>query len=122
MDEENNIAKPREVAYAMVRGDGSITELMERFGIDEAEFTEWICGGKFTDYAMSLARGYAEADAPYVWRTLRDLIHGGSVPAIRLYFDLLAKKPSGAGAENHGGAELSGLRESIFAAGGEDGA
>ena len=50
--------KQRGVAYAMVRGQKPMVEVLEQFGVDEAEFTGWVCGGSFTRYAMSLARGH----------------------------------------------------------------
>ena len=65
--------KQRGVAYAMVRGEKTLDEVLEQFGVGEAEFTGWVCGGQFTDYAASLARGFAEADAPYVWKDLLGL-------------------------------------------------
>ena len=107
--------KQREVAYAMVRGDRTLAEVLERYGVDEGEFTGWVCDGPFTEYAASLARGFAEADAPYVWKVLLELSRGGSVSAIRLYFDILNKKPAVRGTERAIGMELTGLRESIFA-------
>ena len=107
--------KQREVAYAMVRGDRTLSEVLERLGVSEDEFTGWVCDGMFTEYAASLARGFAEADAPYVWKVLLDLTRNGSVSAIRLYFDILNKKPAVRGGERAVGMELAGLRESIFA-------
>jgi len=107
-------AKQRSVAYAMVRGEKPIGEVLEQFGVDEAEFTGWVLDGRFTEYAASLARGFAEADAPYVWKILQGMVHAESVSAIRLYFDLLTKKTSGHGGERPAAADLAGLRESIF--------
>ena len=106
--------KQRSVAYAMVRGDKPLAEVLEQFGVGEAEFTGWVLDGRFTEYAASLARGYAEADIPYAWKILQGMVHGESVPAIRLYFDLLTKKTAAHGGERPNTAELAGLRESIF--------
>lgn len=111
--------KQRGVAYAMVRGEKPLGEVLEQFGVDEAEFTGWVLDGRFTEYAASLARGFAEADIPYAWKVLQGMVHAESVSAIRLYFDLLTKKPSGRGGERLNVTELAGLRESIFAETGE---
>lgn len=111
--------KQRGVAYAMVRGEKPLGEVLEQFGVDEAEFTGWVLDGRFTEYAASLARGFAEADIPYAWKVLQGMVHAESVSAIRLYFDLLTKKPSGRGGERPNVTELAGLRESIFAETGE---
>ena len=108
-------AKQRAVAYAMVHGSNTLDEVLELHGVSEDEFTGWVRGGQFTEYAASLARGFAEADAPYVWKDLLELTHNGSVSAIRLYFDILNRKPAPRGAERTFGGELAGLRESIFA-------
>lgn len=108
-------AKQRDVAYAMVRGGRTLSEIMEAYGVGEEEFLGWVLDGAFTEYVTMLARGFAEADAPYVWNDLLDLTHSGNVPAIRLYFDIMTKKTAARGAERTSGAELSGLRESIFA-------
>ncbi len=110
-------AKQRDAAYAMVRGQLPLEEVMKKFGITETEFTGWVLDGRFTEYAASLARGYAEADAAYVWKILQGLVRDGGVSAIRLYFDLLGKKPAGGTDPAAGTNDLSGLRNSIFGAG-----
>ncbi len=107
--------KQREVAYAIVRGGRMLDEVLEQYGVSETEFIGWVCSGQFTEYAAMLARGFAEADVAYVWKELLGLVRDGSVSAIRLYFDLLNKKPSARGGERLNVTELSGLRESIFA-------
>ena len=108
--------KQRGVAYAMVRGRQTMNEVLEQFGVSETEFSGWLTDGVFTEYVMSLARGYAETDIPYVWKILREMVQAESVPAIRLYFDLAGRKAPAQGtvrafAES---AEIAGLRERIF--------
>lgn len=108
-------AKQRDVAYAMVHSQKPMDEVLEQFGVSGEEFTGWVLDGRFTEYAASLARGFAEADIPYAWKVLRGMVHAESVSAIRLYFDLVGKKPAANGAERPAGAaELTELRESIF--------
>ena len=106
--------KQREVAYAMVRGEQAFDEVMKEYEVGEEEFTDWVRDGRFTEYAASLARGFAEADAPYVWKDLLDLTHNGSVPAIRLYFDILNKKPAVSKTEPSVEEEIAGLRKGVF--------
>jgi hypothetical protein len=48
--------------------------------------------GRFSEYAAALARGFAEADAPYIWTSLLNAAKGGSIPAIKLYFEIWNKK------------------------------
>ena len=107
-------AKQRDAAYAMVRGQMPLEDVMKKFGITETEFTGWVMDGRFTEYAASLARGYAEAEAAYVWKILQGLVQNGGVPAIRLYFDLVGKKPPANGEMRAGTADLTELRERIF--------
>ena len=96
----------------------TLEEVLTQFGVSEAEFTGWVLDGSFTEYAASLARGFAEADAAYVWKILQGLVREGGVSAIRLYFDLLGKKPAAHGADRPaagmGSNDLTGLRASIF--------
>ena len=102
----------------MVRGQMPLEEVLTQFGVSEAEFTGWVMDGTFTEYAASLARGFAEADVAYVWKILQGLIRNGGVSAIRLYFELLGKKPPAHGPDrlgtDAGANDLTGLRESIF--------
>ena len=112
--------RQRDVAYAMVRGQMPLEEVLTQFGVSETEFTGWVLDGTFTEYAASLARGYAEADIAYVWKILQGLVREGGVSAIRLYFELLGKKPTH-GAERPGTGmgtqDLTELRGSIFSGG-----
>ncbi len=114
--------KQRGVAYAMIRGKQTMNEVLEQFGVSETEFSAWLLDGCFTEYVMSLARGYAETDTPYVWKILREMVQAESVSAIRLYFELLGKKPpaQGAGRTSSETAELAGLRERIFGGTGDE--
>ncbi len=107
--------KQKDIAYAMTRGERSPEEILAAYGVTEEEFVGWVCDGDFPAYAASMARGVAETKAAYVWSKLMELAKDGNVPAMRLYLDFLYRKPSGHGAERIGtGAELGGLRESIF--------
>ena len=88
--------------------------MLTQFGVSEAEFTGWVMVGTFTEYAASLARGFAEADVAYVWKILQGLVQNGGVPAIRLYFDLVGRKPPANGEGRTGSADLTELRDRIF--------
>ena len=99
------------VALAMVRCADPLEEILLRFGVDEDEFTGWVRDPVFREYTASIARDFAEADEVSVWRSLLGLIKDGSVPAIKLYFDLQNKKMSKYKAAD---TEISDLRRDIF--------
>ncbi|MBE6541071.1 MAG: hypothetical protein E7672_01325 [Ruminococcaceae bacterium] len=86
--------KQSSLAMAMVRLNDPLEEILSRLGIGEDEFAEWVRDPSFREYTASLARDFAEADEVNVWKSLLDLIKGGSVPAIKLYFDLQSKRTS----------------------------
>lgn len=80
------------VAYAMVRQRRPVEEILAEEGVSDEEFIRWVRLGGFSEYAASLAKGFAEADAPYIWSSLTDMAKKGSVPAIKLYFDIWNRK------------------------------
>ena len=114
--------KQRDVVCAMARGV-PLENALEACQVTEETFIDWVCAGKFPLYAALLARGFAETKAAYVWDELMKLARDGNVSAMRLYLDVLYRKPGGRTDSLSGGTgaeqELTGLRESIF--GGEKG-
>ncbi len=80
-----------DVAYAMVRCGKPVSEIIAEYGVTEEEFTGWVREGKFSEYASALARGFAQADAPYIWNSLLDSAKEGNIQAIKLYFDIWSK-------------------------------
>ncbi len=116
--------KQRDLICAMARGE-PLENALAACRVTEEEFIGWVCGGKFPSYAASLARGFAETKAAYVWDELMKLAIEGNVSAMRLYLDVLYRKSggrtdspaAGCGAEQ----ELTALRDTIFtdAKGGE---
>lgn len=113
--------KQRDVICAMARGE-PLESALAACQVTEEEFIDWVCGGKFPVYAASLARGFAETKAAYVWDELMKLAGEGNVSAMRLYLDVLYRKPGGrtdSPSDNPSGGtgadpELTGLRDSIF--------
>lgn len=108
--------KQRKIALAMIRSELSLEDILERDCVTEEEFAEWISEGRFTKYSAELAAGFAEVDAACVWKVLLKLAKDGSVPAIKLYFDLSMKK-SAANRSEKGNMTLDCLRQTVF---GED--
>ena len=80
-----------DVAYAMVRHGKRADEIISQYGVTEEEFTDWVREGSFSEYASELARGFARADAPYIWNSLLDSAKEGNIQAIKLYFDIWNK-------------------------------
>ena len=113
--------KQAAAALAMVREHLPPEAALKKAGATAEEFADWIRDGAFPEYVAALARGYAEADAPYVWNTLLGEAKDGNVPAIRLYFDILCKKqPASASREGRrevrdsGDPAVDSLRSDLF--------
>jgi len=107
------------VARAIVRGSGTIEEILTEYSVSDEEITSWVLDGRFTEYAESLARAFAEMNAPRVWASLVDEAVEGKVPAIRLYFDVWEKNHRTAGASTPAllasvPSDIEELREDIF--------
>ena len=79
------------VARALVRGSGTIEEILTEYSVSDEEITSWVLDGRFTQYAESLARAFAEMNAPFIWAALVNEAKDGKIPAIRLYLDVWAK-------------------------------
>ena len=107
------------VARAIVRGSGTIEEILTEYSVSDDEITSWVLDGRFTQYAESLARAFAEMNAPRVWASLVDEAVEGKVPAIRLYLDVWAKNHR-ADADSHlsllgsPSSDIEELRSDIF--------
>jgi hypothetical protein len=114
---EKQNPKQAAVAFAMVRSGKELETILRENDVSDEEFTSWILDGSFRDYVSHLARGFAEADAPLVWGSLIENAKKGSVPAMKLYFDLQNKKSA---ARADVGWEIEALRRGIFEGGEEE--
>jgi len=105
-----------DVAYAMVRYGKPASEIIAEYGVTEEEFTAWVRDGRFSEYASSLARGFAQADAPYIWNSLLDSAKDGNIQAIKLYFDIWNKLQAAKPKESAATAdpEIDSIRADIF--------
>ena len=107
------------VARAIVRGSGTIEEILTEYSVSDDEITSWVLDGRFTQYAESLARAFAEMNAPRVWASLVDEAVEGKVPAIRLYLEVWEKNHRATGASapallTCAPSDIEELREDIF--------
>ncbi|MBO6052672.1 MAG: hypothetical protein J6Q17_02955 [Clostridia bacterium] len=113
--------RQKAAAYAMVRDGRRLGEIMEDCGMTPEEAVAWVRAGRFNEYVSTLARGFAEADAPMVWAALLRSAEDGNVPATRLYFDLMERQTARRGdpvtLPASPSEELRSLRESIFGGG-----
>ena len=103
-------------------GGGSITELRDRLGIDGDTWEAWLREGGMSGALVSLSKAMAEMCAPWVWASLLEQTKDGSVPAMKLYFELCREKPSAASSAVSGDPEILALRQEIFGRQGGEGA
>ena len=95
-------------------GGDSLTELRERLGIDGETWEVWLREGGMPGDLVRLSKAMAEMCAPWVWASLLELTKGGSIPAMKLYFELCKEQDSMAGTDAAGEREILALRQEIF--------
>ena len=121
--EEN---KQKEILQKMLdagfAGGCSVTELRDRLGIDPDTWEALLREGGVPGMLVSLSKSMAEMCAPWVWASLLEQTKDGSVPAMKLYFELCREKQAETGSSSGGSAEILALRQEIFGRQGGDGA
>ncbi|MBQ3178467.1 MAG: hypothetical protein IJB52_11680 [Clostridia bacterium] len=95
-------------------GGDSLTELRDRLGIDGETWEAWLREGGMPEELVRLSKAMAEMCAPWVWASLLELTKGGSIPAMKLYFELCKEQDSAAGTDTAGEREILALRQEIF--------
>lgn len=119
MDAEKQKEVLRQMLDTGFAGGDSLTQLREKLGIDGKTWEAWLREGGMPGDLVSLSRAMAEMCAPWVWASLLELTKGGSVPAMKLYFELCKEKNTAAGTDDTGGREILALRQEIFGSPGE---
>lgn len=96
-------------------GKENLAALRQQLGVDGDTWEGWLRDGVLPGQVVRLSRSMAEMCAPWVWSSLLKLTEDGSVPAMKLYFDLCKAEVAG-GSENpkFGDAEVMRLRREIF--------
>ena len=95
-------------------GGDSLTELRDKLGIDGETWEAWLREGGMPGDLVSLSKAMAEMCAPWVWASLLEMTQDGSVPAMKLYFELCKEKSAAAGSDSTGEREILALRREIF--------
>lgn len=116
MELEKQTALLREVLEAGFAGGESLTSLREKLGIDGETWERWLRESGMPGDMVSLARAMAEMCAPWVWSSLLGLTREGSIPAMKLYFELCREKTPAAPAETAGEQQIVMLRREILEA------
>ncbi len=71
--------------------DGNISGLCAEMGVARSTYYRWCDDSDFNRYIEYLIEKYTESELANVWRSLISKAKGGSVEAIRLYFELKGK-------------------------------
>ena len=95
-------------------GGDSLTELRDKLGIDGETWEAWLREGGMPGDLISLSKAMAEMCAPWVWASLLEMTKDGSVPAIKLYFELCKERTTASGSDSTGDREVLALRREIF--------
>ena len=116
METEKKTQLLRQVLEAGFAGGESLTAVREKLDIDGETWESWLRDGGVPGDVVTLARAMAEMHAPWVWSSLLGLTGEGSIPAMKLYFELCKEKqmPSAGGMLPDGEIDL--LRREILGA------
>ncbi|MBE6614567.1 MAG: hypothetical protein E7631_04595 [Ruminococcaceae bacterium] len=114
MELEKQTELLREILEAGFAGGESLTSLREKLGIDGETWERWLRDGGMPGDIVSLARAMAEMCAPWVWSSLLGLTKEGSIPAMKLYFDLCRERAPASVSGMPGDREVAMLRREIL--------
>lgn len=104
----------REILEAgFARGD-SLTGLREKLGIDGETWERWLRDGGMPEDIVGLSRAMAEMCAPWVWGALLEQTRDGSIPAMKLYFELCKGGDTSPAAAVIPDPAVAALRQSIL--------
>lgn len=92
MEMERKTQLLRQVLEAGFAGGESLTAVREKLGIDGETWEAWLRDGGVPGDVVTLAKAMAEMCAPWVWSSLLGLTREGSIPAMKLYFELCREK------------------------------
>ena len=71
--------------------DGNISGLCDEMDIARSTYYRWCDDADFNGYVNYLIEKYTDSELANVWRSLISKAKGGSVEAIRLYFEMKGK-------------------------------
>jgi hypothetical protein len=114
METEKKTQLLRQVLEAGFAGGESLTAVREKLNIDGETWESWLRDGGVPGDVVTLARAMAEMCAPWVWASLLGLTRDGSVPAMKLYFELCREKTPAASADTAGDRQIAMLRHEIL--------
>ncbi len=95
-------------------GNEDIDGFRKRLGLFGDTWEGWLRDGVLPGELVRLSRSMAEMCAPWVWSSLLKLTEDGSVPAMKLYFDLCKAEAAGTETSAGPGGEILRLRREIF--------
>lgn len=94
-----------------------IAKALSRVDVSEEDMLAWLRDAAFGSAVVQLAREYAGMYAAEVWEHLLSLAREGSIPAIKLYFELwkdVRLNPAQGFAAAENSAEIAALRDTVF--------
>lgn len=94
-------------------GEMDMAAFRERLSLDGDIWEGWLREGRLPGEVVRLSKGMAEMYAPWVWASLLKLTADGSIPAMKLYFEL-CKQDTTAVATGLPDGEILQLRREIF--------
>lgn len=95
------------------RGD-TLAALREKLGIDRELWERWLREGGMPEDIISLSKAMAEMCAPWVWGALLEQTRDGSIPAMKLYFELCKDNGSTGTTVPAGDPAVAALRQEIL--------
>lgn len=95
-------------------GEEDITSLREQLSLDEDTWEGWLREGVVPGQVVRLSKGMAEMYAPWVWASLLRQTEDGSIPAMKLYFELCKGNTVGESGGSNASGEILQLRREIF--------
>ncbi len=117
MTEHANETLLREILESGFGGEGDLRTLRDSLAakdqLDKAGWEDLLRDGTLSGEVLRLGRAMAELYAPWVWASLLAETKDGSIPAMKLYFELCkARESEGGGVGMDSGIQA--LRQAIF--------